>query len=77
MVQLFVHRAEATIRPIRRTTGWPATTAGCVPGSDAIDRGIAEGTMKEELPKAATISTAIAVLDGLQQSGCSIPRPSR
>ena len=69
MVQLLVRIAAEATDPAHPAHDWLARHYSGLRAwlSDAIDRGIAEGTMKEELPKAATISTAIAVLDGLQQ----------
>src|SRR5699024_8324214 len=41
--------------------------------ADAISHGIAEGTMKQEMPVSQTIATSIAVLDGLQQQWVQEP----
>ncbi|HLQ80441.1 MAG TPA: TetR/AcrR family transcriptional regulator [Brachybacterium sp.] len=73
MVQLFVRISAEATDPAHPAHDWLTRHYGGLRAwlSDAIDRGIAEGTMKEELPKDATIATAIAVLDGLQQQWVS------
>lgn len=69
MVQLFVRISAEATDPQHPAHEWLSRHYGGLTAwlSDAIDRGVAEGTMKEELPKAATVATSIAVLDGLQQ----------
>src|SRR5699024_4292755 len=69
MVQLFVRISAEATDPAHPAHDWLTRHYGGLRAwlSDAIDRGIAEGTMKEELPKDATIATASAVRDGRQQ----------
>ena len=75
MVRLFVRISAEATDPDHPAHGWLDRHYQGLRAwlADAISHGIAEGTMRQELPVSQTIATSIAVLDGLQQQWVQDP----